>query len=101
MIIILTIIIAILLFTSTSNEALAFDIVTFKQLKKLWPEEAKNCPGMKAYGVDLFDYEWISTPSNANRVLDALESGHMPPNSPWPQEKIDVYRAWIKGGMRR
>lgn len=58
---------------------------------------------MKPFGVKLDNYAYMSDPAddhgNAKAVLDTLTSQNMPPGGPfWPQDKLDLFAAWMSGG---
>ena len=60
---------------------------------------------MRTIGVLLDDYEYMSTPANAEKVLDRLLAGQMPPSwgggaGPWPAEQIARFRDWMDGGLQ-
>ena len=40
----------------------------------------------------------MSVPANAQRVLHAVSSGAMPPDDPWPKERVAVLQQWIDAG---
>jgi hypothetical protein len=40
-----------------------------------------------------------SVRKNANLILDVLEEGFMPPDAPWPPERISIFRTWVDQGM--
>ncbi len=46
---------------------------------------------------DLWSHDDVSRYSAA--ILGRLQDGTMPCDGAWPQEKIDVFRRWIDGGM--
>jgi hypothetical protein len=48
------------------------------------------------YIMDLWSYEDVV--ADAANVLDRCEDGTMPCDYAWPQEKIDIYRAWLEEG---
>ena len=59
-------------------------------------------------GVKLSDYAWMSDPAsgggftdhaNARSVFDALSSGAMPPDTPWPPDWLQTYQDWMTGGF--
>jgi hypothetical protein len=50
-------------------------------------------------GVKLDDQAWLSTPANAQRVLTALSNGFMPPDGPWPPDKVALFKSWIDNGF--
>ena len=53
---------------------------------------------MKPDGVLLDDVTWMSVPANAQRVLHAVSSGTMPPDEPWPKERVALLQQWIAAG---
>lgn len=53
---------------------------------------------MKAAGVLLDDAAWMSVPANAQHVLHAVSSGKMPPDAPWPEERVALLQQWIEAG---
>ena len=60
---------------------------------------------MRTIGVLPDDYEYMSTPSDAKKVLDRLSAGQMPPpwgggSGPWRAEQIALFRDWIDGGLQ-
>jgi hypothetical protein len=61
---------------------------------------------MKAFGVDLDDYAWMSIPANAASVLETVspQNGNpptMPPGGPyWTPEQIALYQQWQKDGYQ-
>ena len=62
---------------------------------------------MKDQDVYLDQYKWMSTPDNANTVYSAVAppNGFMPIDErgtyvPWPQSKVDTFKAWMDGGYQ-
>jgi hypothetical protein len=55
---------------------------------------------MARHGIMLGDANWMCVPANANNVYSVLSSGYMPPDGPWPQDRIDLFKAWIDGGLK-
>ena len=53
---------------------------------------------MKPVGVHLDDATWMSVPANAQQVFHAVSSGVMPPDAPWPQQSVDLFKQWIDAG---
>lgn len=56
---------------------------------------------MKPAGVLLDDRSWMSVPANAQEVLHAVSSGKMPPDAPWPQNRVALFKSWIDAGYPR
>lgn len=54
---------------------------------------------MARRNVMLADVKWMCVPKNASDVYAAVSSGDMPPDSPWPQDRIDLFKAWMDGGL--
>lgn len=50
-----------------------------------------------SYSFDLWSYEDVK--GHADDILDRLEEGDMPCDSPWPDEQIATFRAWMDDGM--
>jgi len=60
-----------------------------------------NC--MKGKGVNLSSYAYMSTPANAQNVLDHLNGTtppKMPPSGPWSAANIALFQSWIAGGYQ-
>jgi hypothetical protein len=59
---------------------------------------------MKPAGVLLDDFEYIRDPAHAQKVLDAVSTGVMPPQSsgepPWPPDSVQLFRDWIAAGYQ-
>jgi hypothetical protein len=57
---------------------------------------------MSFAGVSLDDYAYMSQPANADAVYERVSTGTMPPRDsgeqPWPQEKVQLFKAWMDGG---
>jgi len=51
------------------------------------------------YIFDLWDYNDVSV--HAESILERLDDGSMPCDSPWPAEHIDLFRRWIESGKPR
>jgi hypothetical protein len=50
---------------------------------------------MKSAGVLLDNAAWMSVPANAAHVLHAVSSGKMPPDAPWPSDRVALLKQWI------
>ena len=61
---------------------------------------------MKAHGVNLDDYTFMSDPDNANKVLGALSPHEsdpppMPPGGPyWTTNQLALFAQWQKDGYQ-
>jgi hypothetical protein len=59
---------------------------------------------MKAAGVLLDDFEYMRDPAHAQKVLDAVSTGAMPPQDsgepPWPPDSVQLFRDWITAGCQ-
>jgi hypothetical protein len=59
---------------------------------------------MKVAGVLLDDFEYMRDPDHAQKVLDAVSTGAMPPQSsgepPWPPDSVQLFRNWIAAGYQ-
>jgi hypothetical protein len=57
---------------------------------------------MKVAGVLLDDYDYMRDPAHAQKVLDAVSAGTMPPSDsnepPWSPSSIQLLRDWIAAG---
>jgi hypothetical protein len=53
---------------------------------------------MKSAGVLLDNAAWMSVPANAAHVLHAVSSGKMPPDEPWPSDRIALFKRWMDAG---
>ncbi len=53
---------------------------------------------MKSAGVLLDELTWMSVPENAQHVYHAIASGKMPPDAPWPAERVGLFKQWMDAG---
>ncbi|MGC1784352.1 MAG: hypothetical protein WA708_17650 [Acidobacteriaceae bacterium] len=49
-------------------------------------------------GVKLDDPAWMCVPANAQNVYDQVSSGHMPPDAPWPPDRVALFKKWMDAG---
>ena len=54
---------------------------------------------MKGRGLDLSDYQTVK--NNAQDIAGAVESGRMPPGSPWSTAKVATFQRWVADGAPR
>jgi hypothetical protein len=59
---------------------------------------------MKDGGVVLDDYDYMRDPAHAQKVLDAVSAGTMPPSDsgepPWSPDSVQLFRDWIAAGYQ-
>jgi hypothetical protein len=59
---------------------------------------------MRVAGVLLDDFEYMRDPAHAQKVLDAVSTGAMPPQSsgepPWPPNNVQLFRDWMGAGCQ-
>jgi hypothetical protein len=68
--------------------------VSFERgVKPLFRERDRG--SMSSY-FDLWSYDDVS--ANSDAILDVLESGSMPCDGPWDQDRVDTFRRWVQGG---
>jgi hypothetical protein len=53
---------------------------------------------MEPAGVTLDDPCWMCTPANARNVYDQAAAGAMPPDAPWPPDRISLFKKWMDEG---
>ena len=53
---------------------------------------------MERAGVRLIDHTWMCIPANALSVYGQLSSGNMPPDAPWPPDRIALFKNWMDAG---
>ena len=47
---------------------------------------------------DLWSYKDVK--DNADDILDSVSNGRMPPNNPWSQDKVDLFKQWVACGCQ-
>jgi hypothetical protein len=59
---------------------------------------------MNELGVSLDDHAYMSQPANASSVYEQVSAGTMPPGNsgeePWPEDKVQQFKAWMDGGYQ-
>jgi hypothetical protein len=53
---------------------------------------------MEPAGVKLDDPTWMCIPANARNVYDQVAAGAMPPDVPWPPDRISLFKKWMDEG---
>jgi len=51
-------------------------------------------------GKHLDDPVWMCTPANAQRVFNAVSAQRMPPDTPWPPERVALFKQWMDQGLK-
>ena len=51
--------------------------------------------GMK-WAFDLWKYDDVS--EHAEKILERITAGTMPPDHPWPDEWVNLFQRWVRGG---
>jgi hypothetical protein len=54
---------------------------------------------MEPSGVKLDDPAWMCVPANAESVYKEVAAGTMPPDEPWPQERVSLFKKWMDAGF--
>jgi hypothetical protein len=75
------------------NMALSFA----KDIRPCFRDGDIQCMGPA--GVKLDDPAWICVPANAQSVYDQVASGQMPPDAPWPPDRISLFKKWMDAGF--
>ena len=59
---------------------------------------------MKNFGILLDDFGFMRDPANAQKVLNAVSSGAMPPSNSgetsWSLDQVELFRNWITDGYQ-
>jgi hypothetical protein len=75
------------------NGTVGFD----EDIEGLFRQDDRDC--MLANSFPPFDLaDWESVRSAAQRIAERLEAGDMPPDGPWPPERVQLFKAWITEG---
>ena len=73
---------------------MAADAPSFEaDIRPLFREQDRSA---MSFAFDLWSHDDVST--NADAILDQLESGSMPCDGAWPDEDVDKVRDWIAAG---
>jgi hypothetical protein len=65
-------------------------------IRPLFREGDIEC--MKPMGVDLDDPAWMCVAANAQEVYRAVSGGTMPPDEPWPADRVSLFKKWMDAG---
>jgi hypothetical protein len=53
---------------------------------------------MKNVGVALDDPAWMCVAKNAQVVYGAVSGGTMPPDEPWAEDRVALFKQWMNAG---
>jgi hypothetical protein len=53
---------------------------------------------MEPSGVKLDDPAWMCVPANAQSVYEQVSAGTMPPDAPWPPDRVSLFKKWMDEG---
>ena len=53
---------------------------------------------MKNVGVELDDPAWMCVAANAQSVYSTVADGSMPPDEPWPADRVALFKQWMDAG---
>lgn len=53
---------------------------------------------MSKAGVRLDDPAWMCVSANAQTVYDQVSAGSMPPDAPWSQDHVSLFKEWMEAG---
>ncbi|HEX9200708.1 MAG TPA: hypothetical protein VF865_14185 [Acidobacteriaceae bacterium] len=53
---------------------------------------------MKSMGIDLDDPVWMCVSANAQLVYGTPSGGSMPPDEPWPADRVALFKTWMDAG---
>lgn len=67
-------------------------------IRPLFRDEDIQC--MEPSGVRLDDPAWMCTAANAQSVYDQVATGAMPPDAPWPPDRVSLFKKWMDAGCR-
>ena len=65
-------------------------------IRPLFREEDVEC--MQGMGVDLDDSAWMCVPANAELIYGRVADGSMPPDEPWPEDRVALFKRWMEAG---
>jgi hypothetical protein len=65
-------------------------------IRPLFREEDIDC--MKSMGIDLGDAAWMCVRANAEEVYRVVADGSMPPDEPWPADRVALFKQWMDAG---
>ena len=67
-------------------------------IRPLFRDMDITCMGPR--GKHLDDPAWMCVLTNAQRVYNAVSAHRMPPDAPWPPERVALFKQWIDQGLK-
>lgn len=67
-----------------------------RDVRTLFRPQDVDCMAKK--DVRLADGQWMCDPVHAASVYAALSTGKMPPDGPWPMERLSLFKEWMDQG---
>jgi hypothetical protein len=68
-----------------------------KDIRPLFRDGDVKC--MAPAGVRLDDPAWMCVAANAQTVYHAVSTGAMPPDAPWTEERVKMFKSWMDEGF--
>jgi hypothetical protein len=65
-------------------------------IRPLFRDDDIQC--METSGVKLDDPAWMCVPGNAQSVHEQVSAGTMPPDAPWPPDRVALFKKWMDEG---
>jgi hypothetical protein len=75
---------------TANNDPISFD----QHIKPLFRESDRES---MEFAFDLWSHGDVT--ENSDAILERLSDGTMPCDGAWPDEQIQVFRAWVDAGM--
>jgi len=67
-----------------------------KDIRPLFRDEDIDC--MRSMGIVLDDPAWMCIAANAQSVYGTVANGSMPPDEPWPADRVSLFKEWMDAG---
>jgi hypothetical protein len=68
-----------------------------KDIRPLFRDGDIEC--MEPSRVKLDDPVWMCVPANAQSVYKEVAAGTMPPDDPWPPDRVSLFKKWMDAGL--
>ena len=73
---------------------MALSFVT--DIRPLFRDGDIQCMGPS--GVKLDDPTWMCVHANAQSVYSQISTAAMPPDAPWPPDRVSLFKSWMDAG---